>query len=630
MGMHIVHTHAEGVVSADVVAALREASSKGAAVLVVPSFETQIAAQKQLAGLSDPALFGISVTTLSAWIKERWDVWGDGRHLVEKPVRTIAIEQVLLDAGQAEPLPGMLRLLSSLAEEALPWLPLMPNSKVDEFRAKQYGLTAAEASAIGLVGAYADMIHALGYIEPAEASAEIVPAMERAGAQVPTLVVSGISKLGRSQRELLAAAARVSDVWFIGTERNAEADRGLRSLEEELLALAGDNHVACEEPESEAPESMARAEELSKLRRALFTEAETMHGTGAVFLAEPEGPLAEAEHLAATICRLADAGEKKIVVSTPDPERAWRELAPKLACRHIAVSARLERPLAKTEAGHAFISYAETVAELAELAETWPEPETLEDGTERIRLGDMSWWPPRGLTDFLLSDISHITTGKAQTLDAKWRSDRLLVPEDVLTTLQNEREVGASCARATQELLRGRIGTAAQRLLTPYIAGIETPDDLFVDEDRDISIRTERLSDTLSDTFEAGTLEGILSLAGTLKELGISADPKAEHPVSLRLVVALMKQAMGEKALVTRPARSEKDALAQVRIASQSEVAGMEPCSADALICCGQTSQESSIGTGDDVLSALLERCGIEPAPDPMQDARARFVSALS
>ena len=366
MGMHIVHTHAEGVVSADVVAALHEASSKGAAVLVVPSFEAQIAAQKQLAGLSDPALFGISATTLSAWIKERWDVWGDGRHLVEKPVRTIAIEQVLLDAGQAEPLPGMLRLLSSLAEEALPWLPLMPNSKVDEFRAKQYGLTAAEASAIGLVGAYADMIHGLGYIEPAEASAEIVPAMERAGAQVPALVVSGISKLGRSQRELLAAAARVSDVWFIGTERNAEADRGLRSLEEELLALAGDNHVACEETESEAPESTARAEELSKLRRALFTEAETMHGTGAVFLAEPEGPLAEAEHLAATICRLADAGEKKIVVSTPDPERAWRELAPKLACRHIAVSARLERPLAKTEAGHAFISYAETVAELAE------------------------------------------------------------------------------------------------------------------------------------------------------------------------------------------------------------------------------------------------------------------------
>ena len=207
MGMHIVHTHAEGVVSADVVAALREASSKGAAVLVVPSFEAQIAAQKQLAGLSDPVLFGISVTTLSAWIKERWDVWGDGRHLVEKPVRTIAIEQVLLDAGQAEPLPGMLRLLSSLAEEALPWLPLMPNSKVDEFRAKQYGLTAAEASAIGLVGAYADMIHGLGYIEPAEASAKIVPAMERAGAQVPTLVVSGISKLGRSQRELLAAAA---------------------------------------------------------------------------------------------------------------------------------------------------------------------------------------------------------------------------------------------------------------------------------------------------------------------------------------------------------------------------------------------------------------------------------------
>lgn len=630
MGMHIVRTHAEGVLSADVVAALREAAGKGPAVLIVPSFEAQIEARKQLAEHPDPALFGIAVTTLSAWVKERWGLWGTGAQLVEKQLRTIALEQVLFEAGQKDPAPGLLSLLSSLAERALPWLPLMPNMKVDMLWAKSCGLTDAEAHAVELVGSYAALIHSCGYIEAAEAAKDIVSVMEEAGAPVPALVVSRPQKLSRSQRKLLLDVARASEVWIVGTQSNVEADRGLRSLEETLASAAEEDHIACEVRQSAAAEPEGRAEELSCLRCALFTETASLEAHGAVRLAEPEGPLAEAELIAQEIERLAASGERTVVVATPAPDRAWRELAPKLAARHIAVSARLESPLLDTAAGHAFIAYAEVVAHLAELAKTWPEPDTLEDGRVRVRLGDMSWWPPRGLTDFLLCDIAHMTAGKAQALDAKWRSERLLVPADVLATLQNEKEVGISCARATQELLRGRIGTAAQRLLAPYLSGIEAPDDLYEEDDGKISVRTDRLEDPLSDTVAQGTLAAILSLAGSLKDLGISADPKAEHPYPLETVVALMKQGMGEISIVVLPEWDDGKAEAHVRIASASEAAGIEPCSADALICCGQTSEESKVETGDDVLSALLDRCCVEPAPDPMQDVRARFVSELS
>ncbi|MGN0071122.1 MAG: PD-(D/E)XK nuclease family protein [Atopobiaceae bacterium] len=630
MGMHIVRTHAEGVLSADVVSALREANGKGPAVLIVPSFEAQIAAQKQLADQPDPALFGVSVTTLPAWIKERWEVWGTGDQLIEKMHRTIAMEQVLFGTGKDAAPAGMLPLLSKLAEHALPWLPLKPDMTADMLIAKELGLTDAETAAIGQVGRYAKLIHGRGYIEPAEAAADIVPAMEEAGARVPALVVSGVQKLSRSQRELLLAVARASDMWFVESMRNAAADSGRLMPAEELRVLAEDDGMAIDVRESETPCTSARAEELEELRGALFTEAAPVHAGGAVKLAEPAGPLAEAELLVHEIEAAAGKGMAQIVVAVPDTGRAWRELAPKLAAHGIAVTSRLERPLDECEAGRAFIEYAEAVAELAELASAWPEPDRLDSGKVRVHLGDMSWWPPRGLTDFLLSDISHMTTETAQRFDEKWRADRLLSPEDVLLTLQNERMVGASVARATQELLKGHIGTAAQRLLALYLEGIEAPDDSLQDSEGNVVMRVERMADPLSDQEAQGTLAGILNLAGTLKELGISADPKSEHPLPLKTVVAFMKQAMGEKALVLYPGWGGKDAAVQVRIAGASEVAGMEPASADAVFVCGQTSVESAVEAGDDVLSALLERCGIELAPDPMQDARRRFVSEIS
>ena len=157
-----------------------------------------------------------------------------------------------------------------------------------------------------------------------------------------------------------------------------------------------------------------------------------------------------------------------MVVVAADPARAWRELSPKLFSRGVTCEAELSSRVDQLEAGRAFLEFASSVAQLSELAASWPAPEESPEG-ELVVLGDMTWWPPRALADFLRQDIAHVPTERAVSLDRAWRADRLLTPADVLATLQNPKATSAPVAAATRELLRGRVGSAASKLLAPYL-----------------------------------------------------------------------------------------------------------------------------------------------------------------
>lgn len=636
MGLKIVHAADEGIASESVRAALvREQELRGA-VLLVPSFEAQLEAERKLSAVHEEKLFGLPVTTISAWLKERWEVWGDGTHLIEPAARTIAMEQVLLEeaegVGALSFNAGTLNVLIGLASKALPWLPLESDGTPDSSRAEALGLTPAEAAAAGIAGRYRALIHKMGYIEEAEAAAGIVGRLCDAGAKIPAFVVSGMRSLGRWQRELVLSLAEASEVVLILPCMNAAADAEGEELAQLLRDAADERGIAWSMEDGGGCPSPSRAPELAQLLGQIFEPGEPLCATGAVELLRPAGPLAEAELVTRRIQELVEKeGAASICVAVPSTERAWRELAPKLSARGIAVRTRISCPLAKLEAGRAFIEYAETVASLDEMAQSWPLPTKAEDGSTLVNLGDMGWWPPRELSDFLLSDIAHMPVSKVQRIDAKWRGDRLLTPQEVLTELQSPKTVSKPVAQATMELLRGRIGTAASKLLAPYVAGGEpVPDDVATDDMGDVAIRVPRFEDHLSDAEAEGVLAGILNLAGTLKELGITADPKAEKRTPLAAVVALMKQAMQQTSAVVRPEVALQGAKAQVTIVSRSEAAQMEPCSCDAVILCGETSAEAAVATGDDVLSALLERCGVEPAPNPMQERRAGFWHAVA
>ena len=631
--LHIATTSDECLASAEVRACLEEAlRARGAATLLVASFADQLVAQKELSAY--PALsLGVTVTTPAAWAKERWEVWGDGTHVVEPLVRTIAVQRAIAQAPQSRRRgvslnAGTGQLLSSLVRGALPWLPLDPAGEPNELACHEAGLTDAEVGLVALAGEYARVIHDAGYVEESEAMAQVVDALAQGLVDPGCVCVAGLGEASRATRELLADLACAGEVTIVAQTGNdaALAAQGTAiALIEEAVAARGGSVSRMGENNPEPGESHVRAPELQSVVRSIFGVEPGVVPSGAVELLVPAGPLAEAELVAARVVELADVGARNVVVVAADPERAWRELSPKLFSRGVTCEAELTSRADRLEAGRAFLEFASSVAQLSELAATWPPSQQSPEG-ELVVLGDMSWWPPRALADFLRQDVAHVPTERAVSLDRAWRADRLLTPADVLETLQNPKATSAPVAAATRELLRGRVGSAASKLLAPYLQEKEpAPADLVPDEAGPELVPVASEQNRLADERAIGVLDAVLGIAGTLKDLGVTADPQAASHVSLSTLVELCAQAMSQTSVIVRPGAWAGNDACRCRIYGRSRAAGLAPLSADALVSCSMTSAEWPVGNGDDVLSALLERLGIEPKADPSAHERSVF-----
>lgn len=394
--LHIATTSDECLASAEVRACLEEAlRARGAATLLVASFADQLVAQKELSAY--PALsLGVTVTTTAAWTKERWEVWGDGTHVVEPLARTIAAQRAIVQAPQPRRRgvsfnAGTVQLLSSLVRGALPWLPLDPAGEPSELVCHEAGLTDAEVGLVALAGEYARIIHDAGYVEESEAMAQVVDALAKGLVDPGCVCVAGLGEASRATRELLADLACAGEVTIIaqtGNDVALTAQDTTIALIEEAVAARGGSVSRADGNASEPGVSKARVPELQGIVRSIFGIDPGVVSSGAVELLVPAGPLAESELVAARVVELAEAGAHDVVVVAADPERAWRELSPKLFSRGVTCEAELASRVDRLEAGRAFLEFASSVAQLSELAATWPPSQQSPEG-ERIVLGDI-------------------------------------------------------------------------------------------------------------------------------------------------------------------------------------------------------------------------------------------------
>lgn len=670
MSLNILWTDDERLAGADVTRVLTSAlSSCAGATLFVPSFAQQQLAACQVARHPDLSL-GVTVTTPLAWAEERWGIWGDGRGLVDEAARCLLTREVLSSApdelrGGLGTNPGTRRLVGELASRALPWLSPAKGGELDDARVCELGLTGGEKAALRLVGRYAQRLHDHGLIERSELLCGVADALREAGVVVAPVVVSGFTSMDRAERELLAGLAGLCEVTVAFGRKNAELLAGCEELAENLRALAdrgaqregpGTRHdglqgavssatagvrqggetglvpsVPADATPADATPSLVRDPELEELLGRLFlASGKRVVARGSVSLLEAAGPHAEAELVARKIDELARAGATGVVVVAPDVERAWRELAPKLEARGVSVTAELPCAFPKTDEGRAFLEFAQGVAQLATLAETWPPSQASAEG-ELVRLGDMGWWPPRGLADFLLSGISCVPTTQAYRLDRRWRQDRLLTPTDVLRDLQSPKMTSLPVAQATRELLKGRLASAASKLLGPLLGRTEPGLQDFVQDDR--GRRTQELArakEALFDARATAVLALVLKVAATLRSLGAVVDPKRGGTVTLAGLVAQATDALSDALVSLRPTLEVAGATCKVRILSARAAAQLEPASVDAVVLMGQSSDESLVGTGDDVLSALLVLLGVERDSDTLPQLRSAFLSTLA
>ncbi len=601
MALHIVKTGREDVVSPAAVGALRQALRHGGrSVLLAPSFERSLDAQRALAGVEGLGL-GVQATTPLAWAEERWGVWGDGRRIVDGLAREALCLRVVARAAATEGSlvnnnPGTRSLLCGLVARGLPSLR----------GGRPEGLTDAEAAVASLARDYDAELASLGLVEACDVM-ELLPGAlsPDGGAQV---VAVGLEGVPTCQLRLLARLSRDREVTVVLRALDAPAAEPGREAVRELIDLAKSEGAPLDVAEERGCEELGRPAELSALAASLFVHTDNpVPASGAVRVVLPAGPSAELAAIAEEVCALATAGSRSVVVVAPDAAFTWRGLAGRLAARGISSRARLRAPLCSTESGRALLELVDGVSSLAELAAEWPAPRRLPNRDVRVELRDMSWWPPRGLSDFLASRISGVDAARARALDAQWRSNRLLTPAAVLEQLQNERSTSAACAAAVRELLRGRVGSCASKLLAPIVEDGKKDD---------------------SSLEAVAVLGQALSVGMSLKECGYSAGDACGDALALRELWSAASALLSKSSVALRPERIVEGSacMATILPASSFEAA---PLSFDAVVLCGQTSVESPVSAADDVLHAMLGAYGIERPRSAMAAARARLDAAL-
>ena len=622
MALRVISTIDEGIVPACLLEGLRRAvEPNGSAVLLVPSFEQGARVQKALAAIGGPAL-GVSVRTPSAYASELWQLWGDGRETVDAVTRRLLVRRAigLVPEGLRHGLwenPGTIDTLGRMASRALPWLPLGPDGEPALADVLEAGLSDAEAAGLRVAGAYRGLLREKGLMERSEVMDEAPRALAASGAAKAPVFVCGFSSLRRAEREMLCGLARTADVTVAAYVPEGPAgDECARSLEQ-LADDAARLGVAFSREHDGRCSDVARAPELSQLLGRLYRSGDMVSSTGAVELLQPAGPAAEWELVARRVAELSVGGARAVVVSAADARAAWRVLAPKLASRGVAVKARLSEPLSELPAGRVFIGYLRQVAQLKQLAESWPARVACEEG-EVVRLGDMSWWTPRALIDFLMHDMARVPAGRAWDLDKSWRGNRLLTPSDVLDQLMNPKKTSAVVARATAELMIGRVGSCASKLLQPMNGRRDGRED-------DCFAATE-----LERQETMGVLRATMMVAGALGQLGITAAPLADDSIALTDLVERAVVELSSISLVVTPALSCEDATCEVLIAEAPYVAGLPAASADAVVACGLTATESAVGRSDDVLSEVLESLGVETRADKLAQARGSFYRTVA
>lgn len=601
MALHIVKTGREDIVSPAAVGALRQALQHGgSSVLLAPSFERALDAQRALAGVEGLGL-GVQATTALAWAEERWGVWGDGRRIVDGLAREALCLRVVARAAAVEGSlvnnnPGTRSLLCGLVARGLPSLR----------GGRPEGLTDAEAAVASLARDYDAELTALGLVEACDVM-ELLPGVlsQDGGAQV---VAIGLEGVPTCQLRLLARLSRDREVTVVLRALDVPAAEPGRETVRDLIDLAKSECVPLDVAEERGCEELGRPAELSALAASLFVHTDNpVPASGAVRVVLPAGPSAELAAIAEEVCALATAGSRSVVVVAPDAAFTWRGLAGRLAARGISSRARLRAPLRSTESGRALLELVDGVSSLAELAAERPAPRRLPNRDVRVELRDMSWWPPRGLSDFLASRISGVDAARARALDAQWRSNRLLTPAAVLEQLQNERSTSAACAAAVRELLRGRVGSCASKLLAPIVEDGKKDD---------------------SSLEAVAVLGQALSVGMSLKECGYSAGDACGDALALRELWSAASALLSNSSFALRPERIVEGSacMATILPASSFEAA---PLSFDAVVLCGQTSVESPVSATDDVLHAMLGAYGIERPRSAMAAARARLDAAL-
>ena len=566
----------------------------GSAQLIVPSPDAVLLVKRQLGAIQELSV-GVNVSTFDEWMRDQWKLYGNSDRLLSTTLRKVFFQQVLdgmsadelgsLNAGK-----GTMELLSKLAPEYL--------TELDQIMT--FGqLSAGQMSVCKVLERYKALLEEKSYVEVCQCLDYLLQSIP---AQGPALIFSRVEDLSEARLKFVSELSQKREVAF--SLYVPEGPAGYAA--EQQLELVGGLGCDCRVDAELAP--AAKSQELNDLLARVFraTEGNEVTPSGAVTFLSPLGQLAEAESISRYISQCVESGSKSFVVYTSNPQKVWDALSQKLAAKGIAAHYKRSVRIQDSLAGRAFASLIDAYVTLNERAEL---EKNIDYQASDHQMGDMSWWPPRTLTDYLISPISGIGVERAWMLDKSWRGNRTLYATRVLETLSKAAMSSRLCAETIKSLELGRIGSAAQRIIE-YLSA-ETSDE---------QPESAQSKETLLQNQESlKVMSKIVSSAQELHEAGLKLTPQ-----TLKSFIDLCKDQA-----VMMPVSNGIESDIQVLITPVIQAHSFEPHMFDTVIFQGMDTLNFGVKASDGALQEFIRHASKTPKVSEFARYQRDFYAVL-
>ena len=570
----------------------------GSAQLIVPSSDTVLLVKRQLGAIQELSV-GVNVSTFDEWMRDQWKLYGSSDRLLSNTLRKVFFQQILDgtsadDLGTLTTSKGTVELLSKLAPEYL--------TELDQIMASGQ-LSAGQMSACKVLERYKMLLEEKSYVEVCQCLDYLLQSIPPQG---PALIFSRVEDLSEARLKFVRRLSQKRDVVF--SLYVPEGPAGYAA--EQQLELVGGPGCNCRVDAGLAP--AAKSQELTDLLARVFRarEGNEVTPSGAVMFLSPLGQHAEAESISWYISQRVESGSKSFVVYTSDSQRVWDALSQKLAAKGIAAHYKRSVRIQDSLAGRAFASLIDAYVTLSERAEL---EKNIDYQASDHQMGDMSWWPPRTLTDYLISPISGISVERAWMLDKSWRGNRTLYATRVLETLSKAAMSSRLCAETIKNLELGRIGSAAQRIIEYLSAGTS-------DEQSEAAQSKELTLQSLQNQESLKVMNKIVSSAQELHEAGLKLTPQ-----TLKSFIELCKDQA-----VMMPVSNGVQSDIQVLIAPVSQAHSFEPHSFDAVIFQGMDTLNFGVKASDGALQEFVRHASKMPKVSEFARYQRDFYTALT
>ena len=567
----------------------------GSAQLIVPSSDAVLLVKRQLGAIQELSV-GVNVSTFDEWMRDQWKLYGNSDRLLSTTLRKVFFQQVLdgmstdelgsLNAGK-----GTVELLSKLAPEYL--------TELDQIMTSGQ-LSAGQISACKVLERYKALLEEKSYVEGCQCLDYLLQSIPAQGA---ALIFSRVEDLSEARLKFVRKLSQKREVTF--SLYVPEGPAGYAA--EQQLELVGGLGCDCRVDAELAPAT--KSQELNDLLARVFraTEGNEVTPSGAVTFLSPLGQHAEAESISRYISQCVESGSKSFVVYTSNPQKVWDALSQKLAAKGIAAHYKRSVRIQDSLAGRAFASLIDAYVTLNERAEL---EKNIDYQASEHQMGDMSWWPPRTLTDYLISPISGISVERAWMLDKSWRGNRTLYATRVLETLSKAAMSSRLCAETIKSLELGRIGSAAQRIIE-YLSAEASDEQSGAAQSKETLLQNQESLKVMSK---------IVSSAQELHEAGLKLTPQ-----TLKSFIDLCKDQS-----VMMPVSNGIKSDIQVLIAPVSQAHSFEPHMFDTVIFQGMDTLNFGVKASDGALQEFVRHASKTPRVSEFARYQRDFYTALT